>query len=82
MNAIAFDTHAFVKRPAAAGTPEGQAEVLADEQTKLIEGNLVTKFDLERVEVALKSDIELVTRGLTFRLEEIFEAFADATPHP
>ena len=32
MSAIAFDTHAFIKRLTAAGMPETQAEVLADEQ--------------------------------------------------
>ena len=37
MGTITFDTHGFVKRLTAAGMPEAQAEVLADEQTNLIE---------------------------------------------
>lgn len=67
MNAIAFDTHKFVKRLTAAGMPEAQAEVLADEQAKLIDERLATKADLERLatkddlaafKVATKADLE------------------------
>lgn len=47
MSAIAFDTHAFVKRLTNAGMPELQAEVLAEEQSKLIETQLATKVDLD-----------------------------------
>jgi hypothetical protein len=47
MTAIAFDTHAFIKRLTAAGMPESQAEILAEEQTRLIETQLATKADLE-----------------------------------
>ncbi len=47
MSAIAFDTHAFIKRLTAAGMPETQAEVLAEEQARLIETQLATKADLE-----------------------------------
>jgi hypothetical protein len=37
MSALAFDSHKFIKRLTEAGIPLGQAEVLADEQTKLID---------------------------------------------
>ncbi len=47
MLAIAFDTHAFIKRLTSAGMPEVQAEILAEEQTKLIESQLATKSDLD-----------------------------------
>ncbi len=46
MTAVAFDTHAFVKRLTAAGMPELQAEILADEQAKLIDEKLAMKADL------------------------------------
>jgi hypothetical protein len=36
MSAIDFDVHAFVKRLTAAGVPESQARVLADEQRRFI----------------------------------------------
>lgn len=64
MNAIAFDTHAFIKRLTAAGMPERQAEVLAEEQAKLIETHLATKTDLQGLELRLDSKIELVKRDL------------------
>jgi hypothetical protein len=57
MSAIPFDAHAFVKRRISAGMPEGQAEILAEEQTKLIETQLVPK-----------TDIELLKHELTIRI--------------
>ena len=51
--AIAFDTHRFVKRLTETGFTEAQAEVLADEQVNLLNSNLATKQDLE----ALKADL-------------------------
>jgi uncharacterized membrane protein YqiK len=57
MTALAFDTHAFVKRLVAAGMPEQQAEVLADQQANLIDEKLTTKDDLAKTEHALKADL-------------------------
>ena len=53
-----FDTHGFVKRLTSAGMPEPQAEVLAEEQSRLIQERLATKQDLERLRLASKRDIE------------------------
>ena len=36
MATIAFDTHAFIKRPTAAGMPEPQAEILAEAKVDLL----------------------------------------------
>lgn len=47
MSALVFDTHAFVKRLTAAGMPLEQAEVLAEEQARLIDERLVTKAYLD-----------------------------------
>jgi hypothetical protein len=55
MTAAIFDTYAFVKRLTAVGMPETQAEVLADEQARLIDGRLSTKSDL----AALATKVEL-----------------------
>ena len=55
--AIAFDTHRFVKHLTETGFTEAQAEALAEEQVKFLNTNLVTKTDLARVEAALKTDI-------------------------
>ena len=51
--AIAFDTHRFVKNLTANGFTEKQAEALANEQVQLLNSNLATKTDI----LAIKSDI-------------------------
>ena len=55
--AIAFDTHRFVKHLTQVGFTLGQAEALAEEQVNLINSNLATKADIAAVEVTLKTDI-------------------------
>ena len=56
MTAAIFDTHAFVKRLTAVGMPEAQAEVLADEQARLVDDRLTTKADLATL--ATKVELE------------------------
>ncbi len=51
--AIAFDTHRFVKNLTASGFTEKQAEALANEQVYLLNANLATKVDL----LAVKADL-------------------------
>ncbi len=58
MQMVAFDTHRFVKELTKAGMPEQQAEVLASEQSRLIENELATKQDIEQLRLATKQDIE------------------------
>ena len=65
MSIIAFDTHAFVKRLTATGMPEPQAEVLADEQAKLIENRVATKGGLETMRKEIVSELKLWTAGFT-----------------
>ena len=69
--AIAFDTHKFVKRLTAGGFTERQAEVLAEEQVNLLETNLATKADMAAVradiaaiEAVSKSDIAGIEAAL------------------
>ena len=64
MEAIAFDTHKYVKRLTAAGMPEPQAEAIADEQRALIEGQLATKRDLKEMDNALRHDLEGLRRDM------------------
>ena len=52
--AIAFDTHRFVKRLTENGFTEQQAEVLADEQVHLLNSNLATQADV----AAIHQDID------------------------
>lgn len=69
--AIAFDTHRFVKHLTQVGFTLGQAEALAEEQVNLINSNLATKADIAAVEAdiaaveaALKADIAAVEAAL------------------
>ena len=48
--AIAFDTHQFVKHLTSHGFTEEQAEVLATEQVNLLNSNLATKADIAMVQ--------------------------------
>ena len=52
--AIAFDTHRFVKRLTEHGFTEEQAEALANGQVALPNGNLATKADVK----AVRRDVE------------------------
>ena len=65
MSALTFDTHKFIKRLTEAGMPLGQAEVLAEEQTKLIDERLATKDDLKMMELRLTMKMgALITAGI------------------
>ena len=48
--AIAFDTHRFVKHLTENGFTEQQAEVLADEQVSLLNSNLATQADVAAIQ--------------------------------
>ena len=58
--AIAFDTHRFVKRLTESGFTEKQAETLAEEHVALLNANLATKADI----AAVKADIAKVEAGV------------------
>jgi len=58
--AIAFDTHRFVKRLTESGFTEKQAETLAEEHVDLLNTNLATKTDI----AAIKADIARVEAGM------------------
>ncbi len=58
--AIAFDTHRFVKNLTASGFTEKQAEALANEQVQLLNANLATKADIMVVKGDLEVKIEAV----------------------
>lgn len=61
MNSVTFDTHKFVKRLTEAGMPLNQAEILAEEQTRLIDERLATKDDLEKLELRLTMKLGTMT---------------------
>ncbi len=76
VEAIAFDSHRFIKRLTSSGFTETQAETLADEHVTLINSNLATKsdiealhHDIETLRLATKSDIEALHHDIeTLRL--------------
>jgi hypothetical protein len=46
MASAIFDTHAFIKRLTAAGMPEQQAEILAEEHARMPGEQLARKHDI------------------------------------
>ena len=65
--AIAFDTHRFVKRLTECGFTEQQAETLADEHVALLNANLATKADVE----ALRADIDALRQETKADIEAL-----------
>ncbi len=67
----AFDTHRFVKNLTAAGFTERQAETLAKEQIRLIEGNLATRVDVATVKSDLEIQIQQVKSDLEVQIQRV-----------
>ncbi len=67
--AIAFDTHRFVKNLTESGFTEKQAEALAKEQVQLLNSNLATKVDLQAVKAELEAKIEAFKAALEAKIE-------------
>ena len=67
--AIAFDTHKFVKNLTESGFTEQQAEALAKEQVQLLNSNLATKVDIQTVKAELEAKIEVVKADLEAKIE-------------
>ena len=65
--AIAFDTHRFVKRLTECGFTEKQAETLAEEHVALLNANLATKADI----AALKADIDALRQETRASIETL-----------
>ncbi len=63
-DAIAFDTHKFVKHLTEKGFTEEQAEALANEQVNLLNGNLATKTGFETLRQATKDTIRGIKSDL------------------
>ncbi|MBF0153264.1 MAG: DUF1640 domain-containing protein [Magnetococcales bacterium] len=70
--AIAFDTHAYVKKLKAVGVSEEQAEVQAETLAELIDDKLATKRDLMELEERMKHELHIrlgeMKHDLTLRL--------------
>ena len=68
--AIAFDTHRFVKHLTENGFTEQQAEVLADEQVHLLNTNLATQADI----AAIHQDIDALRQETKADIAAIHQA--------
>ena len=80
--AIAFDTHRFVKRLTESGFTEKQAETLAEEHVALLNANLATKADVEALRQETKTGIETLrqeTKADIARVEASIEALRQET---
>ena len=75
--AIAFDSHRFVKRLTESGFSEKQAETLAEEHVALLNANLATKADVESLRQGTKADIESLRQGTKADLAKV-EAAVEA----
>ena len=65
--AIAFDTHRFVKRLTESGFTEKQAETLAEEHVALLNANLATKADI----AGIRADIDALRQQTTISMEAL-----------
>ncbi len=69
--AIAFDTHRFVKRLTESGFTEKQAETLAEEHVALLNSNLATKADVEALRQETKTGIETLRQETRAGIEAL-----------
>ena len=76
--AIAFDTHRFVKRLTESGFTEQQAETLAEEQIALLNSNLATKADIADVKAGMEA-LRQETKADIARVEAGIEALRQET---
>jgi hypothetical protein len=63
-----FDTHTFVKRLTAAGMPVEQAEILAEEQARLLGEQLASKHDIALLRADMAAMEQRIKDQLTIRL--------------
>src|SRR6266542_2896154 len=71
MALAAFDTHTFVKRLTKVGMPIEQAEVLSEEQARLINDRLATQNGLSRLEAGLRGDTEKLGAELRHEIRDL-----------
>ncbi len=69
--AVAFDTHRYVKRLTGSGFTEQQAETLAEEQIAFLNANLATKADIESLRQETKADIESLRQETKAGIESL-----------
>lgn len=68
MPAVAFDTHAVIKRLQTAGMDYGQAEAVSDAVSTIALGPLANKTDLKRIANELRIELRDLEQRLTVRM--------------
>lgn len=84
MNALTFDTHAFIKRLISSGMPEAQAETVSDLVKETQENSintLATKADLKEETAPLKAELLLVKWMVGFTLALVVGIFVKLFVH-
>ena len=76
--AIAFDSHRFVKRLTESGFSEKQAETLAEEHVALLNANLATKADVESIRANI-AKVEAAVEALRQETKADIEALRQET---
>ncbi len=71
MPALAFDTHAYVKKLRDAGVPEAQAEIQLEAIVAILEKRIATKDDLELRKTELRSYIKELDVKLEREIAEV-----------
>lgn len=74
-SALAFDTHASVKRLMQSGMPEAQAEALVEVVSKTADmpdiSGLATKADLDQLRLATKADLEQFRTAIRADMDQL-----------
>ena len=74
-SALAFDTHASVKRLVPSGMPEAQAEALVEVVSKTADmpdiSGLATKADLDQLRLATKADLDQLRLAAKADLDQL-----------
>jgi len=80
--AIAFDTHRYVKRLMEGGFDERQAETLAEEQIAFLNAKLATKSDIAKIEAGievLRQETQAGIEGLRQETQSKIESLRQET---
>jgi predicted phage-related endonuclease len=70
-SALAFDTHAYVRKLRDVGVPEEQAEVQVEAIASILHDRMVTKEEQQRLEVSLKRYIKELETKLGRDIKEL-----------
>ena len=68
---LIIDTHEDIQELVKAGMPEPQAETVVRQRVRLLEGNLATKADIEKLRLETKAGIEKLRQETRANIEKL-----------